>query len=142
MKPETRINIIVADDNAQVAGVLSEILTEQGHKVRTAIDGNAVLSGFRECVPDVLVTDLEMPGMSGFDLIPLVRQRFSRVAIIAMSGAYTADNIPSCVISDEFYPKGSGRITLLLDMLARVRSRQGLGISLDHIGNSLSSEAR
>jgi CheY-like chemotaxis protein len=137
MKPETRINIIVANDNAQAGGVLSEIVTEQSHTVRTAIDGNADLSGFRECVPDVLVTDLEMPGMSGFDLIPLVRQPFSRVAFIAMSGAYTPDNVPRCVVSDEFYPKGSGSITLLLDMLARARSRQGLVISLGLPGNSL-----
>ncbi len=136
------MNIIIADDNAQVAEVLSEILTEEGHTVRTAIDGYAALSGFRDCVPDVLVTDLNMPGMSGFELIQIVRERFSGVGIIAMSGTYTTNNIPRCVASDEFYPKGTSSITLLLQMVARLKMRTARGIVPGYLGNSLSREMR
>lgn len=47
-----------------------------------------------------------MPGMSGFELLPVVRRRFPAIRLIAMSGAFSGKELPSGVPADAFYEKG------------------------------------
>ena len=54
-----------------------------------------------------------MPGMSGFELLSVVRRRFPAVLVIAMSGAFSGDQVPSGVTADAFYPKGNGVAVLM-----------------------------
>ena len=82
-------DIVLVDDNPTLLGVLSEIFKTHGYTVRTASDGFAALAAIRERVPNVLLSDLYMPGMSGFELLSVVRRRFTTIAVIAMSGAYS-----------------------------------------------------
>jgi DNA-binding NarL/FixJ family response regulator len=60
----------------------------------------------RKTEPDVIVSDLEMPRMSGFELLPVVRRRFPQILTLAMSGAYGDEGVPVGVIADGFYAKG------------------------------------
>jgi CheY-like chemotaxis protein len=69
-------------------------------------------------VPEVLLSDLNMPGMSGFELLSVVRRRFPAIRTIAMSGAFSGDEVPSGVASDAFYQKGSSILALLRIMEA------------------------
>ena len=57
-------------------------------------------------VPDVILSDLNMPGMSGFEFLSVVRRRFPTVKVIAMSSAFAVDDIPPGVAADAFYQKG------------------------------------
>ena len=50
-------------------GVLSHVLSEMGYRVRTAEDGFSALAELRKEIPDILLSDLNMPGMSGFELL-------------------------------------------------------------------------
>lgn len=54
-----------------------------------------------------------MPGMSGFELLSVVRRRFPQISNVAMSGAYVGDEVPSGVIADGFFAKGSQSKNLL-----------------------------
>jgi DNA-binding NarL/FixJ family response regulator len=54
-----------------------------------------------------------MPGMSGFELLPIVRRRFPDIRVIAMSGAFSGNQVPCGVTADAFYGKGSGVAQLL-----------------------------
>jgi CheY-like chemotaxis protein len=67
----------------------------------------------RDEVPQILISDLNMPGMSGFELLSIVRRRFPTIPVIAMSGAFPDNNIPHGVAADCFYEKGSGIYPLL-----------------------------
>ncbi len=116
-------SIVIADDNAVLRSVLTQIFREYGWRVRSAEDGFASLQALAEEVPAVLLSDLEMNGMSGFELLSIVRRRFPSIRVVAMSGAFTGSAVPAGVAADAFYPKG-GSVATLLDIVAEIGGNQ------------------
>jgi CheY-like chemotaxis protein len=99
--------ILVVDDEPLIRQTLAIMLTQLGYQVTTAIDGFDALLQIKASVPDVIISDLNMPQMSGFEFLSVVRRRFPHIAVIAMSGAYhCGDSVPGGVIADAFYAKG------------------------------------
>jgi CheY-like chemotaxis protein len=88
--------------------LLSQILARDGYTTRSAEDGLSALAEIRREVPDLLLSDLNMPGMSGFELLRVVRRRFPSIRAIAMSGAFSGDEVPSGVAAEAFFQKGRG----------------------------------
>jgi CheY-like chemotaxis protein len=111
--PNTGTRLLIVDDEPSIRTSLSLVLTEIGYSVRTAGDGLSALAELRREVPDILVSDLNMPGMSGFELLSVVRRRFPVIKTIAMSGAFRGDEVPSGLAADGFYQKGSSMGCLL-----------------------------
>jgi CheY-like chemotaxis protein len=109
----TRARLLIVDDEPVIRTVLSQVLTEIGYSVRSAEDGFAALREIGKEVPDLLLSDLNMPGMSGFELLSVVRRCFPVIRTIAMSGAFSGDEVPSGVASDAFYQKGGSIRSLL-----------------------------
>jgi CheY-like chemotaxis protein len=114
-------DILVADDEPLLVNVISEIFKECGCIVRTASDGFAALAAIRDRAPDFLISDLNMPRMSGFELLSIVRRRFPGIAVIAMSGAYSGVAVPQGVAADAFYAKGSSSVAQLLEILCDIK---------------------
>jgi CheY-like chemotaxis protein len=114
-------DILVVDNNPLLVNVISEIFKEPGCKVRTASDGFAALATIRDRAPDILISDLHMPRMSGFELLSIVRRRFPAIAVIAMSGAYSGVAVPQGVAADAFYAKGSSSVAQLFEILCSIR---------------------
>jgi two-component system, OmpR family, KDP operon response regulator KdpE len=77
-------SVLVVDDDLQV-GRLVSILTSRGYEVRTASEGRSALASIAARPPALVLTDLEMPGMSGIELCRRVRETWN-VPIIVMSG--------------------------------------------------------
>jgi len=117
-------DVVVVDDNPALLCVLSEILKEHGYSVRIASDGFEALAVIRDRAPDILISDLNMPGMSGFELLSVVRRRFPTIAVIAMSGAYSSHIASPGIAADGFYAKGSTSIGGLLDILSKVEDEE------------------
>lgn len=114
--PTENAKLLIVDDTAPIRALFSAILTQSGYTVRLAEDGFSALAAIRNQVPDLILSDLYMPGMSGFELLSVVRRRFPYIPAIAMSGAFSGDSVPPGVAADAFYEKGSA-ISYLLDML-------------------------
>lgn len=94
--------ILVIDDQPDVREVIQTILEECGHSVIVAAEGAEGLDFYSKCPADVVITDLHMPGMNGLDTVRALRERSSKVKIIAMSGADTymvETNLQSSVIN-------------------------------------------
>ena len=66
-------NILLIDDNPQNLAALSRILTEQGYRVRTAINGQVALKSIRNMLPDLILLDILMPGMDGYEVCQQLR---------------------------------------------------------------------
>ena len=111
--PLANDRLLIVDDKKLIRTSLSLELTEMGYSVRSAQDGFSALYELREEIPDILLSDLNMPGMSGFELLRVVRRRFPTIQVIAMSGAFSGDEVPSGVAADAFYQKGSSMGALL-----------------------------
>lgn len=120
---QTRLRLLLVDDEPTIRTSLSLLLGELGYDVRSAEDGFSALSEMREETPDILLSDLNMPGMSGFELISVVRRRFPAIPVVAMSGAFSGSKVPDGILADGFYEKGSG-IDLLLKTLTSVSEKQ------------------
>jgi len=110
------VKILVVDDDLSIRTLLSEILTRIGHSVRSTEDGFSALVDIRQDVPDILLSDLYMPGMSGFQLLQVVHDQFPAIQVIAMSSAFPDAVIPSGVFAHGFYEKGTN-IRALLQMV-------------------------
>jgi CheY-like chemotaxis protein len=77
----------VADDNDDGREMLAFLLQREGHVVETAIDGKAALDKMTEFDPDVVVLDLTMPGVNGFDVARRLRKDKAHTPLlVALSG--------------------------------------------------------
>ena len=79
--------VLVADDSAEMRSLLADVLTDAGYEVRTVASGGRALSEMTSRRPDVLITDLFMPGMTGFSLRAemLRRPKLATVPVIVLS---------------------------------------------------------
>jgi CheY-like chemotaxis protein len=115
----TKHEILIVDDDQLVRSSLVMLLEASGYNVTTAIHGFDALLQLKRRVPAIVLSDLNMPQMSGFEFLSVVRRRFPEVSVIAMSGAYhSGESVPGGVIADAFYSKGQSTPDVLLGILA------------------------
>jgi CheY-like chemotaxis protein len=111
--------ILLVDDSEAIRDCFGSMLTEAGYQVSLAENGLDALLQLRRAFPTVIISDLNMPQMSGFEFLSVVRRRFPQIPVIAMSGAYQfEDAVPGGVIADAFFAKGRGTATELLKVVA------------------------
>jgi len=103
---DTQASILFVDDEPCMREMVAMLLSEEGYKVLTAADGLDALAQLRSVTPNLIISDLNMPRMSGFEFLSVVRRRFPSIPVIAISGAYDhGETLPDGVIADAFYPK-------------------------------------
>ncbi len=102
-----KIRVLIVDDEPMVLETTAAILRSFACSVRTASDGFGALKILREVLPDLLIADLRMPNMSGFELLSIVRRRFPHIPTIAISGEFILANMPLGLLVDHFFQKGS-----------------------------------
>ena len=111
--------IIVVDDEPQITRVLRHSLSAHGYDVRTAADGESALDTIKDFRPDLVITDLQMPEMSGLELCRAVRS-VSQVPIIVLSvkGEERTKVAALDAGADDYVTKPFG----MDELLARVRA--------------------
>ena len=84
---EQELSILVVDDSVSIRTVLSAFLKKQGWSVTTAKDGIDALDILNERLPDLIILDIEMPRMNGYELLGTLRSQddFSKVPVIMLS---------------------------------------------------------
>jgi CheY-like chemotaxis protein len=83
-----RRRVLVVDDNEDAATSLALLLKVLGNDVQTAHEGTAALRAFESFQPSVVLLDLGMPGMSGFEVAQHLRAlpHFEQVTLVALTG--------------------------------------------------------
>lgn len=82
-----RKNILIIDDNKDILGIFEQLLLDDGFSVSTANNGIAGIELFKRESFDLVITDINMPGMSGFDVINAINN-ILMIPIVLMSSDY------------------------------------------------------
>ena len=82
------LRVLLADDNVDAAETMSAVLEMSGHSVRTVYSGPEALQAAPDFAPDVMLLDIGMPGMSGYELARQLRAdaRYDRTVLVALTG--------------------------------------------------------
>jgi signal transduction histidine kinase len=83
--------ILLADDDKVLREGCAALLRAAGHEVITAADGTAAAAALRDATVDLILSDIEMPGMDGLQLLALARDEQPRVPFILVTGHATLD---------------------------------------------------
>jgi len=80
--------VLLADDNVDAAETMSAVLEMSGHEVRIVCSGKEALEAAPEFAPDVMLLDIGMPGMSGYQLAQKLRsdRRYDNTILVALTG--------------------------------------------------------
>jgi two-component system KDP operon response regulator KdpE len=111
--------ILVIDDESQITRVLRAALSAQGYDVRTANDPEEGLRLFRDWPPDLVITDLMMPGMSGVDVCRIIRSRASTPIVVLSVREHERSKVEALDAgADDYVTKPFS----IQELLARVRA--------------------
>jgi DNA-binding response OmpR family regulator len=135
--------ILVVDDNASVRALLRDYLSEQGFRVRTAGDGQEALFVAREMKPDLILLDIMMPEMDGYDFIRAYRKERETPIILLTARLDETDKVVGLELGADDYVTKPFNMRELVARIRAVLRRGGLdpsprellragGISLDH----------
>jgi len=118
--------VLVVDDESQITRVLRTVLSSQGYQVRTAAEGEAALTDFKEWNPELVITDLYMPHMNGVELCRRIRA-LSSVPIIVLSVKGEERTKVEALDSgaDDYVTKPFGIDELMARVRAALRRRPG-----------------
>ena len=112
-------DILVIDDDPAMVMMISELLEDQGHSVRSAPDGIAGLEAIAKEPPDLVVIDMNMPGMDGYKVLEKLRsnEKTMTLPVLAATAHSTATDY------DAAYAAGcNGFVAKPLDGKALLRS--------------------
>lgn len=101
--------ILIVDDEPSLRHVGKMLLEARGYQVLCAEDGFEGLATLKEALPDLIISDLRMPNMNGFEFLSVVRRRFPMIPVIVISGEFSGLSVPESVLADAFFPKGGFR---------------------------------
>lgn len=127
--------LLVADDEKELSITLSDIYLRQGYKVVTAFSGEEAMRAIQSTPFDLILLDVEMPGLSGFDVLKSVKGSHPSTKVIIMTGHKEYEKQSRLLHCDEFLrkPFSLDSLTSLLNhLLQKKHSDEKTEVSLGH----------
>ena len=123
----TGTRVLIADDSAFNRHLLVRALEHEGYEARTAYDGSEALRVAPDFTPDVVILDIRMPGINGYDVARALRARYGAIVLIAVTGwKQNTDKIFAEMAGFDHHfgkPCEPRKILELLERLERLRGR-------------------
>lgn len=85
--------ILVIDDDRMIHKLLTHIFIGQGYAVKTELDATKAVETVKNVLPDLIILDLSMPHMSGFDVLKLLFENEIHIPVIVLSATSQAHNV-------------------------------------------------
>lgn len=89
--PMEKKRILIADDDQTTRETVSDLLTDEGYEVAVAANGHEAVSLLSSFLPDLVLTDLHMPGLNGTDVLAQVKQVSAVIPVIIFTAETTID---------------------------------------------------
>src|ERR1035438_3408198 len=118
----TGANILVIDDEAGIRESLEVLLSLEGYSVRLAVDGEEGLRILDQETFDMVLLDLALPGQSGLELLPQIKERLPELPVIMITAYGTVDNVVEAVRAgaENFVQKPWDNEKLLADIRSAI----------------------
>ena len=131
------MRITLVEDNVALASGIRHALTDQGHAVNWVADGNAADHFLRQEVSDVVVMDINLPGVSGLDLVSRLRARGDSTPVILLTArSETNDRVAGLDVgADDYLVKPFEMSELLARIRALARRRGSVRPNEERIGD-------
>lgn len=116
-----RTRVVVVDDSPVVTEMVSELLTTAGLSVEVARDGVQALAAIEREVPDLVISDLEMPNMNGLELLGRIRERSQTLPVVMLTTRGSVDDRKRAAAAgaNAYVLKSGFRSDVLLDVVGR-----------------------
>lgn len=106
MSADARRSVLVVEDDPDLLALVEMLLADAGHRVRTAPEGRAALARVEEELPGLILLDMRMPGMNGWDFARELRARHgSPCPIVVVTAAEDARRSAEAIGADGFIAK-------------------------------------
>ncbi|MEW5994286.1 MAG: response regulator [Candidatus Zixiibacteriota bacterium] len=101
------VSILIVDDEEMMRNLLDRILSREGYQVVTAGDGVAALEVLKSRKIDIIVSDMKMPRMNGFELLKAVKQDYPDIGVIIMTAYGDTYTVKDALLlgADEYITK-------------------------------------
>jgi CheY-like chemotaxis protein len=93
----TARRVLVVDDNADAAETLAALVTVFGHTAEVAHDGPSAIAKARAHAPDIVLCDVGLPGMSGYEVARTLRAELDGVRLVAVTGYGQSDDVAAAI---------------------------------------------
>jgi len=112
---KNEINILVVDDEEIMRNLLDKMLSLEGYNILTAVDGQDALEIIAEEKVDLVVSDMKMPRMDGFELLKNLRNNYPDMGVVIMTGFGDTYTVKDALLlgADEYLSKPFKRLELL-----------------------------
>ena len=120
---ETPIKVLIVDDEAGVRELLKDALKLAGFETHTASDGMSALTALRTYTPDIMIIDINMPLMDGFELVERLRETGNEVPVLMLSARADRVDVTRGLTlgADDYVVKPFGLEELVLRLKAILR---------------------
>ncbi|MBT8453220.1 MAG: sigma-54 dependent transcriptional regulator [Deltaproteobacteria bacterium] len=126
--------VLIVDDEANARSALAELLDDAGYSVSTAADGRTALLQIEQMDPDVVLTDLKMPGMDGLSLIERGRPMSPHTTFIVMTAFATIDTAVKAIkLGAESYLTKPLELDAVMAIVDRALDRTRLSREAAHL---------
>ncbi len=120
------LRILVVDDDAEIRLLLTELLTRAGYRVDEAADGRAALRQLFETPPSLVILDVTMPDMDGYQTLERIRDLSDVPVIMLTARTQELERVRGLASgADDYVPKPFGRQELLARVQALLRRSGG-----------------
>jgi len=92
-------SLLIADDQPGIRLLLSEVFQREGYTTYLATNGIEALQMMKDAQLECILLDMEMPGMSGVELLKIIKRDWPKIAVIMMT-AHTEVELPDDILED------------------------------------------
>ena len=104
---KSSVSILIVDDEEMMRTLLNRILSREGYKIRSAEDGVVALEVLKAERFDIIISDMKMPRMDGFELLKIVKNEYPKIGVIIMTAYGDTYTVKDALLlgADEYITK-------------------------------------
>jgi DNA-binding NtrC family response regulator len=139
MLPPQKTRVLIVDDDGEERQLLAEALSGEGYGIETAADGIYAFEKMKVFEPDVILTDLNMPRMDGFEMLTQLRRHQMAIPVIALTGFGSLEKAVSVVhdLKAFWFLEKPVKMGVLLALLERAAAQSRLLRETDRLNREL-----